>query len=164
MPGMNNLRDEKTFWMFLLSSRNAQPEKNHIRDVGFGLYCLEKAGIDKNDIILVIDCTPPDQVESVLKEFTNQTYVIHSSSELGKLIEGNVDYKNMVLFVFGHGSQSGIASNPKDISPYKLYSSIKQSKSLKTATVYLGQCYAGLFNHMNAQACRNDDGTSSPGC
>ncbi len=148
--------------MFLLSSRQPQPESNNIRDVAFGLYCLEHAGILKKDIFLLIDCTPPDHVKSIIKEFSDQSYDIHHSSELTEIIRTNLDYKHMVLFVLGHGSQEGIASSPKDITPHSLFSSVKESSSLETATIYLGQCYAGLFNHMNALACVKEDGNKSP--
>lgn len=159
---MNNLREEKTFWIFLLSSRKQQPESNNIRDVGFGLYCLENAHIDKNDIFLLIDCEPMDQVQSILKEFTNQSYDICPSSKLVEIIRKNEEYTHMVLFVLGHGSECGIASRPIDITPHMLYSSIRQSSTLVTATVYLGQCFAGLFNYMDAQSVFKEDGKKSP--
>lgn len=159
---MNNLRTERTLWIFLLSSREDKPDSNDLRDLAFGIYCLESAKILKEDISLVVDCTAPDYVDSINKEFGNTEYDIYPSKTLTDVINTSPEYKHLVMFVLGHGSYYGIASKPEDISPHSLFSSVRANTSLKTATIFLGQCYAGIFNYMNAESVNNGEGTKSP--
>ena len=59
-----------------------------------------------------------------------------------------------MLFVTGHGDHKGIdAVTP--ITPHKLVTSLKKANRLEQAIVYLGQCFAGVFNYVKA-------GRSSP--
>ncbi|WP_230472699.1 hypothetical protein [Gibbsiella quercinecans] len=58
------------------------------------------------------------------------------------------------MFVTGHGSLNGIHGDVP-ITPNMLVSCIRSMHGLRNAIVYLGQCYAGLFNYVNAGGGRD---------
>lgn len=138
---------EDTRWVLFLSS-NGRPEDRHIQDLAFGLYCLESAGIDKKSISIYIDGPDRHLISQLISTGSLNTHQVHEANDFFAHQAANIS-KNIVIFVTGHGSIDGIdGSTP--ISPYKLISCIKDSPNLERAVVYLGQCYAGVFNYVGA--------------
>lgn len=142
-----SLISERTKWVLFLSSPHPNPEFRHVIDLVFGFLCLEKAGVNHQDIFIYIDGNP-----QVISQYfvigTSSPLQIKNSDEFFTDASQN-DYSQMVMFVTGHGSPHGIdAAVP--INPNKLITTIKSMPQLSDAVVYLGQCYAGLFNYVKA--------------
>lgn len=142
-----NIKQTSTRWVLFLSSSHPQAELRHVLDLVFGLLCLEQAGINPKDIFIYVDCHP-GQADSIFKLSSNYDRNIKGSSDFFEDIKNNT-YENMVMFVTGHGSLTGIDA-VNTITPAKLVDSIKNMPNLRNGVVYLGQCYAGLFNYVNA--------------
>lgn len=70
-------------------------------------------------------------------------------------------HDNLVMFITGHGGLNGLDAAPA-ITPHALLSGIKYSPSLKQAVVYLGQCYAGIFNFVEAGAKSRTNPVTGP--
>lgn len=139
------LKTEKTTWIFLLASQS-EPEIRHVYDVKFGIDALVHSGIAIKDINIIIDSNEKSSLQIIRETngFANKT--IYKSSKLKELFEKN-SYDNIVLFVNGHGNYRGLDSNPR-ITPYDLLDSLQNANNLKKGIVFLGQCFAGIFNYM----------------
>ena len=139
------LFNEKTHWIFLLSCANNEPEERHIQDIVFGVSCLQTKNIKKQNVTIIIDSNAEIK-DSNWYVYLKSRYSINSIRDMNSLAENN-SYDNLVLFVTGHGGIEGIPTNPS-ISPFILLEWLKHTKGLKRSVVYLGQCYAGIFNYM----------------
>jgi hypothetical protein len=141
-----SLTNEKTAWFFL-SGSSSHFETRHIDDIGFGISCLESRGISDKDIFVFID-GPSADIHSQLSLFTSKPYSVNTTDNFLPLVSTN-SYDNIIIFVTGHGSVDGIDTQTI-LKPYPLISAIKNAPGIKTAIVFLGQCYAGTFNYMQA--------------
>lgn len=142
------LKNSNTKWVLFLSCSEANPEERHIQDLAFGLLCLESAGINSNDIFIYIDGQNRNIIQQYISMGSNHQYQILPTSDFFDLKSQNT-HENMVLFISGHGSLQGIDSNPQ-ITPHRLLSEIKSTPNLNKVIIYLGQCYAGVFNYIGA--------------
>ncbi|MGP1439392.1 MAG: hypothetical protein ACTTJ3_01470, partial [Treponema sp.] len=139
------LKTEKTNWIFLLTSQD-EPELRHVDDVGFGIDSLIRSGIAIEDITIIIDSSKQTTLQVIRKKegFDNKT--VYKSSELKELFKKN-SHDNIVLFVNGHGNYHGLDSTPI-ITPFDLLDCLQNANNLKYGVVFLGQCFAGIFNYM----------------
>ncbi len=129
-------------------------------DLAFGVLCLEKAGVSISDISIYIDGADRGSIANFIKNGTNSAFVVKESKEFF-VDQAKNTHENLVMFVTGHGGPDGIdAAQP--ITPYGLLNSIKSSPNLQRAIVYLGQCYAGIFNYIGAGSKTNQDGVADP--
>lgn len=150
-----SLTQSKTRWVLFLSASTQDPENRHIYDLAFGLMCLERANIPASQISVYVDGQNRQNIQSLLSVATNQTYVVKLSADFFTDMTKNTD-ENLMMFVTGHGSEQGIdAAQP--ITPHMLLNTLKSSPALEKAVVYLGQCYAGVFNYVNAGRGRGSD-------
>lgn len=147
-----------TKWVLFLSAKN-EPEVRHINDIAYGLLCLEKAGVSITDIAIYIDGSDRASIENFLKSGTSSQIIIKESKDFFT-DQGNNTYENVILFVTGHGGPFGIDAD-EPITPHKLLNSLKSSPNLKHAVVYLGQCYAGIFNYIGA-GTKTTNGNADP--
>ncbi|WP_082754433.1 hypothetical protein [Burkholderia savannae] len=148
-----------TKWVLFLSARG-EPAHRHIFDLAFGLFCLEAAGINIADIHIYIDGSNRASIDNFMKNGTKSSFAIKESKDFFADQQAN-KYENIVMFVTGHGGTSGIDANPP-ITPYKLLNCLKSSPNLNRAIVYLGQCYAGIFNYIGVGKGINAQGGSDP--
>jgi hypothetical protein len=154
-----SLIKNKTKWVLFLSS-SAATEHRHILDLAFGLFCLESAGVKPADVFIYIDGADRSFVDQWLAHGSANSYVAKQSNDFFA-DQANNSHENMVMFVTGHGGISGIdAQTP--ITPYALLKCIKSAPNLKHAVLYLGQCYAGIFNYIGAGRKKVDAGSSEP--
>ncbi|WP_176300717.1 MULTISPECIES: hypothetical protein [Burkholderia cepacia complex] len=148
-----------TKWVLFLSAKG-DAEWRHIMDLAFGVLCLEKAGVSISDISIYIDGADRGSIANFIKNGTNSAFVVKESKEFF-VDQAKNTHENLVMFVTGHGGPDGIdAAQP--ITPYGLLNSIKSSPNLQRAIVYLGQCYAGIFNYIGAGSKTNQDGVADP--
>ncbi|WP_145524639.1 hypothetical protein [Yersinia rohdei] len=148
-----NLKTQKTKWVLFLSSSSMVPEFRHIMDLVFGLMCLERTGINNDDIFIYVD-GPVQVIEKLFSIGSQNAYNILPSERFFTDSAENT-HENLVMFVTGHGSPKGIDAL-EDITPNKLVCALKGTPGLSNSIVYLGQCFAGLFNYVNA--ARGKDG------
>jgi hypothetical protein len=141
------LLTECTNWIFLLPA-NPEAEDRHIYDVAYGVFCLEQKGIKPEDITIIID-GDRGRITALLQIASMYKYQIFNSSDINTIFQNNT-YDNVALFVTGHGSINGLASN-FPIKPYPLLHTIRTAPGLKYGVIYLGQCYAGIFNYMQVK-------------
>lgn len=135
-----------TRWVLFLSASGI-PEWRHVMDLVFGLRCLEQAGVAPHNIGIYVD-GPAQPWAPWFALASNNTYQIAPTSQFFLDLAVN-KHDSLVLFVTGHGSIDGIDAAPP-IKPHALVTSLKQAPSLAHAVVYLGQCYAGIFNYIGA--------------
>lgn len=148
-----------TRWALFLSAR-VDAEPRHIMDLAFGLMCLERAGVKIDDIAIYVDGTDRVSIENFIRSGTTSAFVVKESKDFFADQEKNA-HESLVMFVTGHGGPDGLdAAIP--ITPHKLLDSIKSSPNLKRAIVYLGQCYAGIFNYIGAGSKSSQNGGSDP--
>ncbi|WP_145554742.1 hypothetical protein [Yersinia canariae] len=142
-----NLKTQRTKWVLFLSSSKDLPEFRHVMDLAFGLMCLERTGINHEDIFIYVD-GPVQVLEKVFSLGSQNAYKILPSE---RFFTDSVDNKheNLVMFITGHGSPKGIDA-VEEITTNKLVCSLKGTPGLNHSIVYLGQCFAGLFNYVNA--------------
>jgi hypothetical protein len=142
------LKNSNTKWVLFLSCSENNPEERHIQDLAFGLLCLESAGINSNNIFIYIDGQNRNIIQQHISMGSAHQYQILPTSEFFNLKSQNT-HENMMLFISGHGDLNGIDSTPP-ITPHRLLSEIKSTPNLNKAIIYLGQCYAGIFNYIGA--------------
>ncbi|PWI32157.1 hypothetical protein DI392_17510 [Vibrio albus] len=143
-----SLISNNTKWVLFLASSEANPEDRHILDLVYGLACLERAGIQSNDIHIYVDGKDRANINNLFQIASSNTYSIKTSEGFFVDMQGNT-HENMVMFITGHGSERGIDA-VKPITPHCLLESLKSAPKLDKAVVYLGQCFAGIFNYVKA--------------
>ena len=149
------LIQSRTKWVLFLSSSEPDPEDRHIHDLVHGLMCLESAGISPNDIFIYVDGANRQNIRNLFSIATINQYVIASTDTFFLDLRDN-RHENLVMFVTGHGSEAGIDA-VVPITPYMLMNALKAAPGLDKVVVYLGQCYAGVFNYVNAGRGRGRD-------
>jgi hypothetical protein len=122
-------------------------ELRHVVDLVFGVFCLERAGIDPKDIFIYLD-SPEQNMDGAFLLASTHQYHSNPTSQFFTDLNDN-GYDNLVMFVTGHGGPLGM-DGPQPISPSKLLKALKNTPSLNNVIIYLGQCYAGTFNFVNA--------------
>lgn len=141
------LINNNTQWALLLSA-SSEPEPRHILDLVFGLHCLEAAGVQPDDIKIYVDGSDRTAITQWFSLATRNVYGVQPAGQFFLDLTVN-RHENLVLFVTGHGSIDGIDGQPP-IKPHTLITCLKQAPQLQRAVVYLGQCYAGIFNYTGA--------------
>lgn len=136
-----------TRWVLFLAS-SQQAEDRHVLDLAYGVYCLEQAGVSAADISVYVDGPDRAAIATQWSQGTASAIPIQESHEFFVDI-GNEKAENLVMFVTGHGGWEGIDA-PRPIKPFPFVTAIKSAPLLKHAVVYLGQCYAGIFNYVSA--------------
>lgn len=148
-----------TKWVLFLAAQT-EPESRHVTDVAYGILCLEKAGVSISDIAIYIDGSDRASIENFLRSGTASKFDLRESKDFFADQKNNT-HENVVMFVTGHGGPRGIdAATP--VTPHVLLNCLKSSPGLKHAVVYLGQCYAGIFNYIGAGSKKKDDGEADP--
>ncbi|HEB5191757.1 hypothetical protein [Klebsiella pneumoniae] len=150
---------DKTKWVLFLAS-SSEPEDRHVSDLAFGIYCLENRGINPADIFIYIDGNNRGNIQKLISVGTNHQYNVKRSSDFFSDCDDNT-HDNIVIFITGHGSMHGLDALPP-IPPYRLLNRIKTTPDLDRAIVYMGQCYAGIFNYLAAGRQRRSDGKIDP--
>lgn len=155
MANYTNLKTQSTSWVFLLAAAKDNQHR-HLMDLAWGLKNLIKAGIKKDDIHIYIDV--PAAIQGSVKNYLSILHYQFTTKNLDDFFTNNTTklYDNSVFFILGHGSSNGLDSFTT-ITPYKLINKIKNTPNLKNAVLYLGQCYAGIFNYLEVGKNKDDE-------
>lgn len=136
---------EGSKFIFIVTSKN-HVEDRFLYDVNYGVGVLKSRKVADENIIVVTDLTVGTWVE----KYNNMRNVpFFPSSELNSLIE-NAECDNLFIVSSCHGSLDGIDS-VTPIRPFTLNQALKNNKYVKNILVFLGQCYAGIFNFMDVR-------------
>ena len=138
-----NLFNINTLWVFI----SGNDEDRFIGDIRFGLGVLKSKGVEAKNIKIFID-GEKNLIHARFGKELISCKVLPISSLEEELYKK--DYENVVLFTTGHGNEFGLAGS-NFISPYKLLEIIRAIPSLKRGLFVIGQCYAGIFNHIEAK-------------
>ncbi len=122
--------------------------------------CLEQAGVSIKNIDIYVDGSDRVSIDNFIKSGTASPVTVKQSKDFFADQAKNT-HENLVMFVTGHGGLEGLDADPS-ITPHGLLNSIKSSPNLKQAIVYLGQCYAGIFNYIGAGSKSLGNGASDP--
>ncbi|UTC49845.1 hypothetical protein [Treponema sp. OMZ 855] len=155
---MDDITKENTQWLFMLTS-SQKPEDRHIYDIVFGITILLKKGIPINNISLVMD-DDSLRIRNIFFPLLGQNTVIHNYDKLPSLL-ASLNRRYIMIIVTGHGSIEGIDAR-LPIKPYQFLYTIKQYANASTVLLFLGQCYAGIFDHLEIQKEQKRDGTYTP--
>lgn len=140
------LNKENTSWVFVAGDANTR----HLEDIIFSVWILLKKGIAKEKIFVFTD-HPKAKVQ--LKELDIDSQV-HDLGTLEASYTGLISSEHTVVCVTGHGGQRGIPIGKTNaIFAHKFIQVIRSPQSLKSVTLLLCQCYAGVFNYLDV---RND--------
>lgn len=152
-----NLHTSRTAWVFLLAAANdVDTGDRHLLDLAWGLKNLTDSGIKNTDIFIYIDTKLSAENVNNHLNFNSFKYHINSLSEYFNS-DSNIfnNYMNVMFFVLGHGSKTGLDSLHKT-TPYELINKIKNMSGPRNAVLYLGQCYAGIFNYLKVSKDNQD--------
>lgn len=160
---MSLRKSESTLWLFLLGANCGRVEERFVYDVAYGIKSLEKSGVRSSEIRVLVDTSGQELVKNTLaRAGTNDDYRVAEVSKLNEILHEDPHYTAAVIFVTGHGSPEFlVADNP--IKPYKFISLIKESATLKRCILYLGQCFAGIFNYLSVGRTQVEKDTDT-GC
>lgn len=131
-------------------------EERFINDIRFGLKVLEYKGVEPKNIKVFID----GQINTLKASFGNELDIneIKQVSSMEEELK-NSNYENVILFTTGHGDEFGLTTENKSnsISPYKLISIVRSIQNLKRGLLIISQCFAGIFNYIEAKPNKNSD-------
>lgn len=136
---------EGSKFIFIATS-SGHLEDRFLYDVNYGVAILKNQGVADEDITVVTDATK----ETLVAKCTNMSNVLFSTSSSFEFVIENADCENLFVISCCHGSISGIDSTTP-IKPFSLNQALKNNKYAKNILVFLGQCYAGIFNFLDVR-------------
>lgn len=136
---------EGSKFIFIATSHD-HIEDRFLYDINYGIGILKSRGVTDKNITVITDLVIGTWVE----KYNNMATVkFRESAELNYVIE-NSECDNLFIVSSCHGSMEGIDSKTP-IKPFYLNQAIKKNKYAKNILVFLGQCYAGIFNFMDVR-------------
>lgn len=132
-----------TAWIFIAAGNS---EARHIWDILWGVTVLKIKGIKDSQIFIFSDFA---HMNKNLETFAITQNIFHAKylkSEVQKII----DFDHLVMVVTGHGNHHGLPVSGSKLTPSDLVEAIRSCQNLKSGTLILGQCYAGVFNYLPA--------------
>ena len=145
-----NLFSSNTLWVFI----SGNDESRFIGDIRFGLTVLKSKGINDENIRIFID-GEQNLIHARFGEELGSNEVLSISLLEEELIKDA--YKNVVLFTTGHGNEFGLDGN-NPVSPHELLRIVRAIPNLERGLFVIGQCYAGIFNYVEAKPAKNKTG------
>lgn len=149
MPmAIHHFKLTQTNWIFVAGGA---AEQRHLDDIIFGALVLIKNGVSPTAIHIFTDHPKASNHFEEL-EMDEQIKPLSAFFTSIKDIGGS---EHCVVIVSGHGSPEGIpiieGEKVITISPSAFLDAVRSVKDIKTATIVLGQCYAGIFNFLDAR-------------
>lgn len=150
-----NLLSSEVHWLFLTGSN----EERFLNDICFGIQSLFSKGVSSEKIKIIADINTPLIAGLIVPFDLPDDIELFETASFDSLVS-ELNSKYLVIIVTGHGSSSGIALHNGNISPNSLISILRKSKFLEKTLVVLGQCFAGIFNYLEAKKLDNITGNS----
>ena len=134
---------KEAVWIFL----SAQTELRHLNDIVLGVDSLKKIGVPQSNIYIFAD-QMRTSLELAVYGITDNIY---KTSEFTEEKLKTIENEYAFAIVTGHGSELGLPlSPPISLTPHEFNLRLRSIKNLKTAISIMGQCYAGIFNFVEA--------------
>lgn len=138
------LLSNNTLFIFIAAVQKQKLKMHHIHDIGNGIRCLERHNIPIQNIVILTDVNEKVSIDSILKEYTEQEYILESQLKLEETVNCS-SHENLVVFVTGDGNVNGLDG----ITTHYFLNSLWGNKNIKNIVVYLCQCYAGTFKYLD---------------
>ena len=136
---------EDSIFIFIATSQG-RLEDRFLYDVSYGVAVLKSKGVADKNIVIITDATK----EIIVAKCPNMSDAYFcTSSSFESVIEG-AECSNLFVVSSCHGSVNGIDS-VQPIKPSPFNQAIMNNKHAKNVLVFLGQCYAGIFNFMDVR-------------
>lgn len=148
-----NLLSSEVHWLFLTGSS----EERFLNDICFGIQSLLSKGVSPEKIKVVADINTPLIAGLIVPVDLPDDIELFETASFDSLVL-KLNSKYLVIIVTGHGNSSGIALHNGNISPNSLISILRKSTSLEKTLIVLGQCFAGIFNYLEAKKVDNLSG------
>lgn len=136
---------EGSKFIFIITS-SGYLEDRFVYDVNFGINILKGRGLADEDIIIVTDTAK----EVLVAKCGNLADIAFSTSSSLDFVIENAICENLFVISCCHGSMSGIDATPA-IKPQFINQALKNNHHAKNILLFLGQCYAGIFNFMDVR-------------
>ncbi|SEU32231.1 hypothetical protein [Stigmatella erecta] len=137
-----NIDAANTCWVFLSGSSEAR----HLHDIVFANDVLKKRGVPSQNILVFTD-HPAYQLHLAPYGITNT----FSSGAIASELAQRKGFKFVVAVITGHGDPSGISvGTGASINPAEISAAVRGCPGVQAGIIILGQCFAGLFNYINA--------------
>jgi hypothetical protein len=123
-------------------------EDRFLDDISFGVECLLYRNVPVDNILIFVDQPSGSNFLSAYNfpkgieaRPTAKLYDIVTAKKVG----------NLIIVVTGHGEHLGISALPL-IKPSDLLVTIKNMSDIRSSLIVLGQCFAGIFNYLEARS------------
>lgn len=141
---LHEFKPSKTFWVFISATR----EPRHLTDIVVAVMALRQTGVPDANVLVFTDHPAPRGYLS-----QHQISQVYGLNELRSRL-ADVEARYVVATCGGHGSRAGLQADSTTISPTELFEAVRSVRGAETAVVLLAQCYAGVFNYVDATAGR----------
>lgn len=136
---------EGSKFIFIATS-SGHLEDRFLYDVNYGIETLKNQGVADKDIIVITDTAK----NALVAKCANMANVDFFTSSMIESVIENAECDNLFVVSSCHGSINGIDS-ALPIKPFPFNQAIKNNKYTKNVLVFLGQCYAGIFNFIDVR-------------
>ncbi|MDM5100857.1 hypothetical protein [Aeromonas salmonicida] len=136
------INNNNTLYSFISDS----DEPRHILDIVHGVLTLVNKGVPSHSIKIFTDYP---QVFYYTQPFFNDIN-IDRISMMNTILHSEKGYNNVIFIVTGHGRPDGIGASTLSIPPHNLIDTVRNIPDIQCGIVILCQCYAGVFNYINA--------------
>jgi hypothetical protein len=136
-----HLTQAETCWLFV--SDSAEPR--HLHDIVYAVDVLRHRGVPQANIIVFAD---GELQATHLKPYGMSD--VHPVASLPEVIASLSKATSLVLVSTGHGTEHGIGRSGGVLTPHQLVAAIRACPNVTVAAVVLCQCFAGVFNLVDA--------------
>jgi hypothetical protein len=137
-----NVGSADSCWLFISASN----ERRHLEDVIFGADVLRRRGVPSDRIAIFTDYPAP---HTVLSAFNLNN--VHGVDDLATVALGLPPSTSCFVVVTGHGNHDGIGQQTVALRPVPVLDAARSVPGIQFGVVVLGQCYAGVFNYLQAR-------------
>ena len=143
----NIINKNNSAWVFV----SGQSEPRHMSDIIFSAHILKKKGIPSDHIYIFDDHVATETAYDRLLYLKNRVFQLKDFEAKVSRIKS----KFIAVIVTGHGDERGIPilENMQFIdraSPTSIPQALRKAPHLELGIVVLGQCYAGIYNYIDA--------------
>lgn len=138
-----------TKFLYIVTS-GGKVEPRFIQDVAHCALLLSfNKRVPHENQVIVTDISKEELTE-IFPYF--QDFEVIGSSDIYDCMK-NLEYENLFIISSCHGNLLGIDAK-EPIRPHQFTEAIKQNPHIKNCVALFGQCYAGIFNHLDLR-CEN---------
>lgn len=140
-----------TKFLYIMTSSN-DLEVRFVKDIARCVLILSvnKKVAYENQVI--VSDHSKDELENIFPYF--EDFNVISSTDIYECMK-NLECENLFIISSCHGNLFGI-DGKKPIRPHQFTDAIKKNQYIKNCVALFGQCYAGIFNHLDLKCDRKN--------